>query len=311
MYDDHPFALCLTHDVDRPYKTFQSAYYALAQRDPTQLLDLLPGRNPYWQFTDITSLEEDLGVRSAFYFLDERDLFWDSPVLDWLSPSAWKLYAGRYDLADEAIVDVVRDLDAGGWEVGLHGSYRSFRDQRLLEKEKRRLEDVLGRDVVGVRQHYLNLDVPETWRRQAAAGFGYDASLGSTSSYGFEHGYEPLRPFEDHFVVFPLTAMETTLPDPGIDPGAAWNVCERLLSEAREHGAVMTVLWHVRTFSERDFPGYRDLYVRLVRRALEMGAWVGPPRDLYDVLTSSSGAPPTDGADVTDRANSPAREGEE
>jgi hypothetical protein len=49
----------------------------------------------------------------------------------------------------------------------------------------------------------------------------------------------------------------------------------------------MTVLWHIRYFSEAEFPGYRRLYERLIERALEMGAWVGPLGDLYRHLHST------------------------
>jgi len=87
MIDDHPFALCLTHDVDRPYKTYQSVYYALADRDPRQLQSLFPGRNPYWQFERLMEIEDSLGVRSAFYFLDEQHLLRDRPVRDWFEPT--------------------------------------------------------------------------------------------------------------------------------------------------------------------------------------------------------------------------------
>ena len=38
------------------------------------LLDLLPWRTPYWQFPRITEMERSLGVRSAFYFLNEQRL---------------------------------------------------------------------------------------------------------------------------------------------------------------------------------------------------------------------------------------------
>ena len=61
--DGHRFALCLTHDVDRPYKTYQSLYYAITDLDPSHLASLVPGRNPYWSFERIMRLEEELGVR--------------------------------------------------------------------------------------------------------------------------------------------------------------------------------------------------------------------------------------------------------
>jgi peptidoglycan/xylan/chitin deacetylase (PgdA/CDA1 family) len=290
--DGHEFALCLTHDVDRPYKTYQSLYYAATGRDARHLLDLLPGRNPYWQFETVMTLEDELGVRSAFYFLREQDLFRDKPMRTWLRPKYWQLYVGRYSLRDPAIREVIEALDRGGWEVGLHGSYESYRDPERLRQEKLALERVLGDQVIGGRQHHLNLDVPLTWRYQAGAGLRYDATLGSARTYGFQHGYGVQRPFDDSFVVFPLTLMELTLPDVGGTSGRAWRACERLLEEARENAAVMTVLWHPCYFSESDYPGYAALYRRLIERAQEMDAWVGPPGELYATLDHGTGEPP-------------------
>jgi hypothetical protein len=314
--DGHPFALCLTHDVDRVRKTYQTLYYALRDRDPSHFRDLMPGAEPYWQFDEIRALEADLGVRSAFYFLDEQSLFRDRPPTEWLDPEAWKLYAARYEVTAPRLAEVINDLDDGGWEVGLHGSYDSYRDRSRLAAEKRTVERVLGREVTGGRQHYLNLDVPATWRHQRAVGLRYDASLGSSTEYGFAHGYDPIRPFDDAFVVFPLTLMEITLPDPGAEPSAARAVCDDLLAEARANGAVMTVLWHPRLFSEADFPGYRDCYRYLIERALELGAWVGPPAALYDQLDHPDGEPvgerdrgPTTGTGTGDQPWSPAADG--
>ena len=291
--DGHDFALLLTHDVDRPYKTHQSLYYAISEtgRRFQHLRDFLPGRNPYWQFDRVKRIEDKLGVRSAFYFLDEQPLR-ERPPREWLSMDAWRLYGGRYDLGDSAIREELADLRDGGWEVGLHGSYESFDDRDRLRREQARVEDALGEPVRGGRQHYLNLDVPETWAHHRALGLQYDASPGSSSEYGFRYGHGVHRPFDDEFVVFPLTLMECALPDPGEDYDAAWAVCEDLLTEAREHGAVMSVLWHPRYFTDRDFPGYADVYRDLVAWALDHGAWVGSPADFYDAAALGERAEP-------------------
>ena len=276
------FALCLTHDVDRPYKTYQALYYALAERDPAHLAALRPGHNPYWQFESLMDLEERLGVRSAFYFLSEPGLR-ERPLAEWLRPRSWIEHLTRYDVETPALANIVRALDAGGWEVGLHGSFDSFDDRDRLREEKATIERALDHEVSGGRQHFLNLAPgARTWRHHRAIGLDYDSSLGSSTEYGFQHGYDPFRPFDDGFVVFPLTAMETALVEGG-DFTAAWDACEGLLGEAAANDAVMTVLWHPRLVGE-DFPGYRELYRRLIERALEMDAWVGPPRDLYERL---------------------------
>jgi hypothetical protein len=291
LSDAHPFALCLTHDVDRPYRTYQSLYYGVKKGSPKVLLELLDDENPYWQFEHVMAIEDELGVRSSFNILNEQNLFRDKPIRAWFSPENWKLYAGRYSLDDPAIVDIIHELDAGGWEIGIHGSYESYDDKARLAREKEALEAVVGHPILGGRQHYLNLNMPLTWRYHAELGLGYDTSLGSNASYGFQYGYDPLRPFDDGFVVFPMTLMEFTLPDVGTDLEGAWAECERLLEEARDNRAVMTILWHPRYFNEAELPGYTEIYRRIVERALEMDAWVGPPGELYETLEN----PPTAG----------------
>ncbi|MFC7165326.1 polysaccharide deacetylase family protein [Halospeciosus flavus] len=282
--EEYPFALCLTHDVDRPTKTYQAisgALGALGRGSPLRAgyhlrtLAANGDADPYWQFDRILDLETDLGVRSAFYFLDEPSLLRDAPE-SLASPRRWIEHAGRYDPTTGEIADVIRRLDDGGWEVGLHGSYGSPDDPTRLAAEKRALESVLGHEVSGIRQHHLRLD-PATWRHHAGLGFDYDASLGLTDDVGFAYGYRTQEPLSG-FQVFPLTAMEIAFPDPGDSYPAAIAACERLLGEAEREGAVFTALWHPRLFSEREFPGYSRLYRHLVERALEMGAWVGTPR---------------------------------
>jgi peptidoglycan/xylan/chitin deacetylase (PgdA/CDA1 family) len=286
--DEHPFALCLTHDVDRPYKrATHGLFYAPRGRLAYNLRTALPDRNPYWQFETVMDVERERGVRSAFYFLDQPHLL-ERSVGEWLSLRTWIEHLGRYDLSGPAIETVLRELVDGGWEVGLHGSLPSATDPDRLADEKARLESLAGTTVLGCRQHHLHLERPGTWRRQHDVGLRYDASLGFADDCGFQHGHDPLRPFDDEFVVYPLTIMEQALPDPGTDPEAAWAICEDLLAEAADEGAVMTVLWHPRMFSEPDFPGYRAIYERLLDRALELGAWVGPPGDLYQVQETGS-----------------------
>ena len=282
--DEYEFYLCLSHDVDRPYKTYQSLYYAVTERRPYHLTTLLPGSNPYWQFERIMAMEASLGVRSTFFFLDEQRLLRDRPVREWVDPRRWMLYAGRYDVTSSAVRAVIERLHREGWEVGLHGSYESFDRPRRLGEEKATIESLLPGRVDGVRQHHLNLETPATWRYQRDAGLRYDATLGSNHDVGFRHGYRPKRPFGDEFVVFPLTVMDSALMGTGATLSDAWDVCSGLLEEAREHTAVMTVNWHQRVFDDREFPGYGELYRSLITTAREAGAWVGPCGDLYERL---------------------------
>ena len=284
------FALCLTHDVDRPYKTYQALYYALMERNPTHLRALFSGHNPYWQFESLMDIEDELGVRSAFYFLSEPGLV-ARPFREWLRPRYWIEHFGRYDVTAPRMADVIRKLDAGGWEVGLHGSYDSYDDPDRLREEKARIERVLGHPVQGGRQHYLNRTPgTRTWEHHRDVGLRYDSSLGSATEYGFQHGYDLSHPFDDEFAVFPLTVMEVALLEGNTDVESAWADCERLLEEAADNDAVMTVLWHPRYVGE-DFPVSRTLYRRLIERALDIGAWVGPPGEYLSRRSGPSDIP--------------------
>ncbi|HEX2080711.1 MAG TPA: polysaccharide deacetylase family protein, partial [Longimicrobium sp.] len=227
--------VCLTHDVDRVYKTYHYLTRDLRGGHLRRLRTLFTGESPFWRFEALMAAEDRHGARSTFFFLEESIPF------EPLRPARWKLSAGRYSYRDPRVAGVIRALDAGGWEIGVHGSYRSYRDGGLLRREKASLEEVLGRPVTGIRQHYLNLDVPETWRLQRAAGFRYDASLGRRSGIGFPDGRD--RPFRDPdtgMVVIPLGMMESYLfRQAGGDPERAWTLTRGMIDAAERDGSVL------------------------------------------------------------------------
>lgn len=280
MLDEYDFALCLTHDVDRPYKTYQSLYYGLKEFDFYHIKTAFSKERPYWQFENIMELEEELGVRSTFYFLNEKNLLKDKSPKEWFKPKNWKLYTGRYDIQSDEIKDIIRKLDKGGWEVGLHGSYESYDDIELLKYEKEVLEDILGHEIHGIRQHYLNLKTPDTWENHRKVGLRYDASLGSNDKYGFHYGYKVKYPFDDDFAVFPLAVMDSALMGEAGSIKEAWEECERILSEAKKRNAVMTILWHLRMFNKKEYPDYSKIYRKLIETAQKMDAWVGPIKNI-------------------------------
>lgn len=281
--DGARFGLGLSHDVDRVAKRGQFFYNlarAVARGRPGWVADearslasLVRGDDPYWNFDRIRRLEEQLGVRSTLFFLDEtgrpRLTSWRSNVL----------YRGRYRVAEPAVARVIRELDNAGWEIGLHGSYRSYRDAGMLGAEKARLEDVVGHPVLGTRQHYLRLAVPETWRIQAGLGLEYDSSLGFTDRAGWRWGVRgPFRPVAGDGagptlpLQIPMTAMDGTLlafADP-------WARARELIGEAEESGGCLVLNWHQRVFNPWEARRPMALYERIVRECQERGAWVGP-----------------------------------
>jgi peptidoglycan/xylan/chitin deacetylase (PgdA/CDA1 family) len=255
--------------VDRVKKTFQFGTHflrSLWKRDlgaAVYQIRSLFQRAHYWNFYKVMEIEKNLGLRSTFFFLNETYPF------HFFKLSSWRLSLGYYDLFESNLQTVIRELDSQGWEIGLHGSYLSYRDLNLLKKEKSDLERITGHPLLGVRQHYLNLD-ERTWERQAEAGFLYDASFGFTNGIGFKenkfHSFKPI-PNRDFYVV-PLALMDACVMGRKNPSQEAIDI----IKVAEEKCACLVLCWHQRVFNEKEFPGYEDMYLRLIEECRKRGA---------------------------------------
>lgn len=274
--DGRRFAVCLTHDVDRVKKSYQYFTHFAKTLRPYHLISLFQKEEPYWNFEKIMEIEEKYEVRSTFFFLNE------TKNIDLLHPKNWALSLGKYSFSDEKIAEIMQKLHANGWEIGLHGSYDSYKNKELLAKEKKLIEDVIGDKIVGIRQHYLNLEIPHTWKIQKEVGFEYDASFGSNYEIGFrEEKYLPFRPFDDQFLEIPLTIMDSTLFQNSKSISNAWAKCKELIEQAEKRGALLTVLWHQRVFNEKEFLRWSEIYEKIIQESVRRDAWITLMKDLY------------------------------
>jgi peptidoglycan/xylan/chitin deacetylase (PgdA/CDA1 family) len=279
--DGRRFALCLTHDVDRVKKAWwHSVYYFLKTGNLHHLKTLFAKHGePYWNIEKIMEIEQKLGVRSTFFFLNERK------KLEILRPKTYELAVGNYDICATKIAQAIKKLDVGGWEIGVHGSYDSYDNVTLMAKEKKELEKIVGKSIIGIRQHYLNLEVPKTWELQRQVGFKYDASFGFNDRIGFrDNRTYPFRPFSDEFLEIPLAIMDVPLFDSSNDTEDAWHKSEELISRAENDGGLLAVLWHSNRFDDEEYPGQEQIYVRIIEECKRRNAWIVPGKDVWSWL---------------------------
>ena len=282
--EDKRFAICLTHDVDRvDKKWWHSLYYFLKTGRGYHLKTLITKyrQNPYWNFGRIMELEDKYGVRSTFFFLNESK----KPQI--FNPKTYPLSFGYYNITDPKLVEIIKLLDEGGWEIAVHGSYDSYKNIKLLKEEKKTLESVVGHEIIGIRQHYLNLEIPTTWRLQKEVGFKYDASFGYRRDVGFrENKIIPFKPFgdEDDFLVIPTTIMDSALFYKYPSPETAWRRILEIFKYAEKNGALVTVLWHQRVFNENEFPDWSRIYEKIIQEGLRRGAWFATCEEIWEVF---------------------------
>ena len=232
-------------------------------------------KNPYWGFDRILEIEKCHKVKSTFYFLNESG----GPKI--FSPQTWKLYLGRYDIKNPDIIQIIRKLKSEGWEIGLHGSYKSFQNKDLLKKEKEDLESILGAKIYGIRQHYLNLDIPRTWKYQEELGFKYDSSFSyrNPAENRMEHLF-PFWPFESsRFLILPLSLMDADLLSYNNDD--MWGECVRKIEHVEEVGGLLTINWHQERCNDNEFPDNLKNYESIIQLCLDKNAWITTAYDIY------------------------------
>ncbi len=281
------FAVCLTHDVDEIKKTYQYVTRSIRflkqfnfnrlKNEFLSLVSKLRGKEPYWTFEEIVRLEEELGVRSSFYFLRETGKF------EILNRKTWRHLGRRYYFED--VSDVVDYLHSNGWDVGLHGSFYSYTNYDLLKCEKEELEKVLGDKVVGIRQHNLNLEIPETWKIHESLSFEYDTTLGSNRYVGFRWGtcfpFNPIDAENDariKILEIPLIVEDIVLfryPDP-------WSKFIDTVCKVENVKGVLTVLWHHAVFNELEYPGWVDIYKKVIEHCKSREAWITSGRRIAE-----------------------------
>lgn len=267
--EGRPFAVCLTHDIDRVYesvtakgiRTVKHVLQGQFSASRRLIPQMRSKKIPYVNFNDIMELEDRYGARSSFYFLalepGDRDY--------------------TYTIGDlEHELGTIRDR---GWEVGLHAGHRGSGDLSTLCSEKHRLEQVTGTTVSGCRNHFLKFSVPDTWELMNSAGFLYDCSFGYADCAGFRNGMcHPFRPFNllkgtsVDIIEIPQVIMDDSLFDNymRLSPDRAWEITRELIDTVARCSGVITLLWHNYSFIGE----HRILYEKILRYCAGKDAWM-------------------------------------
>jgi hypothetical protein len=178
--------LDVSHDVDllRYYKSPLRVLRRLARRlvvDRHGLASLSalgegarslfdPNHDPCVKaFDALMSFSESLGARSTFFFMSARP--------------------GPYDDGYEVsspLFGALRDrIRARGHQLGWHPGYAAAEDDFVFVEEMQRYARAIDSTEFGVRHHYLRWRAASSWRRLAAHGRPFDASVGYNYCVGF------------------------------------------------------------------------------------------------------------------------------
>ncbi|MEO5616398.1 MAG: polysaccharide deacetylase family protein [Candidatus Eisenbacteria bacterium] len=291
------FAVALSHDVDdvRLRSVRQALRLMTTSRSPgsyatrgglSALARSVPGggRDPYAQFERWVGEESRRGFRSTFFVFAR--------------PRRAHEYDALYGLGDRVPFEGRRPrvgtmfcaLAGEGFEIGLHGSYESWRDPLALAAQRAALARATGQEVLATRQHFLRLDPAETWGAQEQAGFTTDATLGYNEAIGFRAGiaapFHPWDPGRDlgtgpvpgggrDLLEVPLTLMDGALfRAMALSPEEAVARTIAHLEAVEAAGGMAGLLWHPNAAAGSLFPGWWDCFIAALDHLAARGAWV-------------------------------------
>jgi peptidoglycan/xylan/chitin deacetylase (PgdA/CDA1 family) len=214
-------SVIMSHDVDWPLRG-PSRQHILQRKDRYD--DAVIKRviednnyNPYFGVRDIMEIEDKYGIRSTFFF---RPLYDDGSSV-------------------EEYRETIEKLLSAGWEVGVHINEADLLSS--IEREKRALEKVANRSMLGSRVHYLKIRQDDLFLLEKA-GIKYDSSVCFSKDKIDRRntGFFAVG----NLIVFPITIMDTYLFTYMHVPEE--HVVDKVKDaiELAGHGGIATLLWH-------------------------------------------------------------------
>lgn len=287
------FACCLTHDIDNIalYPNFKDWFVKVGgdiknvclSRGTVGAKKILAHRVPYLGRFDpcrsvidgMLRVESDFNATGTYFFKTAE--------------------SSRYDSAMNLNVvnALIRNVESAGHEAGFHAGYETMFDFDLMKKEKAIFDSMVSNKCYGVRQHYLRLAIPETWRYHEKLGFLYDTSFGYSTHPGFMGGTcYPFRPVfkgrDMNLWVLPLTIMDVTVLCGFSDNlPRLLSVIKILAKEVKRVNGVFVLLWHNSFPADMTSSKWKQYYRDSLRLLQDEGALFCSGRDIIEMWTNA------------------------
>lgn len=162
-------------------------------------------------------------------------------------------------------------------DVGIHPSYASNENLNLLKKEINRLSRVVNKKITKSRQHFLKLNMPQTYRNLIEMGITDDYTMGYASDVGFRASicksfnfYDLEMETETGLKIHPFAFMEGTLRDYlNINSDRALYYIKPLIDEVKAVNGTFISLWHNESLSnQRRWVGWQQIYEEMINYAI-------------------------------------------
>ncbi len=214
-------------------------------------------KDPFDTFDELILLQKEYRISTIFFFLLSEYTTFDKNI------SARNI---NYKLLIKNIADYTK--------VGIHPSYFSMKNELKMKNEKLRLESIVNFPISKSRQHFLRLELPETYQNLVDLEIKEDYTMGYASHYGFRastctpfYFYDLDFEIQTPLKVFPFAVMDGTLKDYlNFTPKKSYNIILKLAQEVKKvNGTFITVFHNDSVSGTNRWRGWNKLYKNLIK----------------------------------------------
>jgi len=264
----HKFTYKISFDIDSPYlfrgkgielQTAGLLKNALLMRwkQAALYLKIATGqKDPYDVYDYILSLctKEEL----LFFFLFDRHSLHDT----------------RYTYNNKQYRRLIAKIAGLGIKTGIHPSYNSYLDEKMIGFEKGKLEEITKAKTDMARMHFLKYRLPETYLYLVENGILHDYTACPVKRPGFKNfiarsflWFNLAENRTTKLTIHPTMVMDRTLESyMKMDANKAFDVLKEYIDLTAQYGGEFIPLFHNSTLSELDeWRGWRQVFEKTVR----------------------------------------------
>jgi hypothetical protein len=143
------------------------------------------------------------------------------------------------------------------FNICVHPSYGSGIDINRVRSEIKMLDSIVGEPITKSRQHYLKINLPQTYRLLSKLGINTDYSMGYSSHIGFRAGtctpysfYDLIDEKELSLIVVPFQVMDRALLQRvNCKPSEAIEYAIEIAAKVNDVGGTFVTIWHNESLS--------------------------------------------------------------
>jgi hypothetical protein len=206
------FSFVPTYDIDEAYSYSHKQWW---RRRGGAIRDLLKGsRDQYKERKKVLAGK----LKDPFDAYDWMDKLHQDHVLH---PHYFFLVADKTSKFDKNILPsspAMQELitrHAAKYSLGIHPSWQSYNNAAVLKSEIETLEKLSGQKIISSRQHFIKMNIPETYRLLLDLGILKDFSMGYGSINGFRasvatpfYWYDLGKEEQTQLMIYPFCFME-------------------------------------------------------------------------------------------------------